>query len=124
MVRDRGDLSLDNLAAVKADPDAGAYAVIHIVSILAPCVWNSCSLDALRSLSACFPRTTLRFKSRFHPAPPISAHAVQSLTLVLGESPATVLAYLVRIKLHPYLYLAPRDRQKYVQRLMPYNRKL
>jgi hypothetical protein len=62
--------------------------------------WNSCSLDALRSLSACFPRTTLRFKSRFHPAPPISAHAVQSLWFVLVESPATVLAYLVRIKLH------------------------
>ena len=68
-------------------------------------VWNSCSLDALRSLSAYFPRTTLRVKSRFRPAPPISAHAVQSLWFVLVESPATVLAYLVGVKLHPCLYL-------------------
>jgi hypothetical protein len=35
LVCDGGYFSLDNLAAVEADPDAGAYAVIHIVSILA-----------------------------------------------------------------------------------------
>ena len=34
-VRDCCYLSLDNFAAVEADPDAGAYAVIHIVIILA-----------------------------------------------------------------------------------------
>ena len=28
--------SLDNFAAVKPDPDAGPYAVIHVVSILSP----------------------------------------------------------------------------------------
>jgi hypothetical protein len=36
LVRDRGYFSLDNVSAVKAYPDAGAYAVIHIVSILDP----------------------------------------------------------------------------------------
>jgi hypothetical protein len=35
MVRDCCYLSLDNFAAIEADPDAGAYVVIHIVSILA-----------------------------------------------------------------------------------------
>ena len=29
LVRDCGYLSLDNFAAVKADPDAGAYVVVH-----------------------------------------------------------------------------------------------
>jgi hypothetical protein len=33
LVRDRRYLSLDNFAAVEAHPDAGAYAVIHILSI-------------------------------------------------------------------------------------------
>ena len=33
LVRDCCYLSFDNFAAVKADPDAGAYAVVHIVSI-------------------------------------------------------------------------------------------
>jgi len=44
------------------------------------------------------------FGSKVVSAPPISAHAVQSLWFVLVESPATVLAYLVRINL--YLYVA------------------
>ena len=35
LVRDRCYRGLDNFAAVKADPDAGAYAVIHIAIILA-----------------------------------------------------------------------------------------
>jgi hypothetical protein len=35
LVRDGGYLSFDNFAAVKADPDARAYVVIHILSILA-----------------------------------------------------------------------------------------
>ena len=35
LVCDRGYLSLDNFAAVEADPDSGACAVIHIVSVLA-----------------------------------------------------------------------------------------
>lgn len=36
VVRNRCYLGLDNFAAVEADPDAGAYAIIHSVSILAP----------------------------------------------------------------------------------------
>jgi hypothetical protein len=35
LVCDRGYFGLDNFAAVEADPDPRAYAVIHIVSILA-----------------------------------------------------------------------------------------
>jgi hypothetical protein len=35
LIRDCRYLSLDNFTAVKADPDAGAYAVVHIVSVLA-----------------------------------------------------------------------------------------
>jgi hypothetical protein len=34
LVRDYRYLSLNDFAAVKADPDAGAYAVIHFLSIL------------------------------------------------------------------------------------------
>ena len=34
LVRDRGYFSLNNFAAVEADADAGAYTVIHILSIL------------------------------------------------------------------------------------------
>ena len=35
LVCDGGYPCLDNFAAIEADPDAGAYAVIHIVSVLA-----------------------------------------------------------------------------------------
>jgi hypothetical protein len=34
LVCDRGYLSLNDLATVKANPDPGAYAVVHILSIL------------------------------------------------------------------------------------------
>jgi hypothetical protein len=40
LVCDCGYLSLDNFAAIETDPDAGAYAVIHFVSILALCPSN------------------------------------------------------------------------------------
>ncbi len=36
MICDGGYFSLDNLPGVEADPDAGAYAVFHIVSIPRP----------------------------------------------------------------------------------------
>ena len=36
VVRNRCYLGFDNFAAVEADPDAGAYAVVHAASILAP----------------------------------------------------------------------------------------
>jgi hypothetical protein len=48
LVCDRGYFGLDNFAAVEADPDAGAYAVIHASSVLAPILQRGVQ-KALRS---------------------------------------------------------------------------
>jgi len=49
LVRDCRYLSLDNLSAVEANPDAGAYAVIHIVSIFLGSEQHSSWLNTIHS---------------------------------------------------------------------------